>query len=47
MFVRHKKSEKRTHRMAHSLTEMAGRGKEYFESSAFLDDFVHRYWRAK
>lgn len=47
MFVRHRKSGKRTHRMAHSLPEMAGRGKEYFESSAFLDDFVHRYWRAK
>lgn len=45
MFVRHPgKNKPRTHRMEFAMFDLSGRGRRYFESRAYLDDFVYRYW---
>lgn len=47
MYIRHTSSKKkaiRTHRLAHLVPVAANRPAAYFESKAFMDDFVYRYW---
>lgn len=47
MYIRHtslKKKAIRTHRLAHLVPVAANRPAAYFESKAFMDDFVYRYW---
>ena len=47
MYIRHtslKKKAIRTHRLAHLVPVSANRPAAYFESKAFMDDFVYRYW---
>lgn len=48
MFVRHvkpKNGRTRTHRLMSALPAAAKRPAGYFESDAFRQDFVHRYWK--
>ena len=47
MYIRHtslKKKAIRTHRLAYLVPVSANRPAAYFESKAFMDDFVYRYW---
>lgn len=47
MYIRHTSPRKkaiRTHRLAHLVPVAANRPVAYFESKAFMDDFVYRYW---
>ena len=47
MYIRHtslKKKAVRTHRLAGFVSVSANRPAEYFESKAFMDDFIYRYW---
>ena len=47
MYIRHtspKKKAIRTHRLAYLVPVAANRPAAYFESKAFMDDFVYRYW---
>lgn len=47
MYIRHTSPRKkaiRTHRLAHLVPVAANRPAAYFESKAFMDDFVYRYW---
>jgi len=47
MYIRHTSPRKkaiRTHRLAYLVPVAANRPTAYFESKAFMDDFVYRYW---
>ena len=47
MFIRHAKPVRgrmRTHRLEHALPLMSKRPAAYFESKAFMEDFIHKYW---
>lgn len=47
MYIRHTSPRKkaiRTHRLAHLVPVASNRPASYFESKAFMDDFVYRYW---
>ena len=47
MYIRHTSPRKkaiRTHRLAYLVPVAANRPAAYFESKAFMDDFVYRYW---
>jgi len=47
MFVRHRLTGRRAHRLAWLIPAAAKRPPEYFESKAFMSDFIYKYWNYK